>query len=115
MKAEPQRLAFEFKVSPEYKVFAVNGVLGGLNAFGDLIVSFYCERTAIPRKQVFELTKAGLGELPIEEEKTEAIIRDVMLGVSMNPKVAKSVGKWLIQRADQFDSIMLEAAGDEDA
>ena len=42
-------------------------------------------------------------------EKKDVVVRHVMFGVSMNPSVARSVGEWLIQKAEAYEKYSEEA------
>jgi hypothetical protein len=100
----PEKITFEYKISPNFAVYAVCGAFGGLNSHGEVIMTLYNERAAIPESQTYGIRDDGsIDNQPISVEKREAIIRHVMFGISMNPSVARSVGKWLIEKADAYD------------
>ena len=107
---QEQTLSFEYKISSNYTTYRVTGLHGGINALGDIVANFVHERAAIPKMQTFKIEDNGtLGNSPISEEKKACIIRDVMFAVSMNPNVARELGKWFIARADEFDNLMKQA------
>ncbi len=97
-------ITFEYKISPNFVVYAVCGAFGGLNSHGEIIMTLYNEKTAIPERQTYRINDDGsIDKQPISVEKKEVVIRHVMFGVSMNPSVARSVGEWLIQKAEAYD------------
>jgi hypothetical protein len=101
---KPETITFEYKISPNFAVYAVCGAFGGLNSYGEVIMTLYNERAAIPESQTYSIEDDGsIDKQPIGVEKNEAIIRHVMFGISMNPSVARSVGNWLIEKADAYD------------
>ena len=104
-KPEKGDISFEYRISANYSVYAVSGVVGGLSPGGEIIASFFNERSPIPKKVKHKIDEDGkLGEV-IEKEIVDSIIRNVMFGLSMNPRVAKAVGKWLIQKAEEYEAI----------
>ncbi len=97
MQKKPKHIAFEYRISDNYVVYASTGATGGLNAQGQIVISFFNERGAIPRKQTYEISDQGnLIVPPIAEEKTESVIRNVFMGVSLPASAAKMIGEWLI-------------------
>ncbi|NQU63239.1 MAG: hypothetical protein HQ517_02995 [SAR324 cluster bacterium] len=106
MSEKKQTVEFEYKISPNYSVYAIAGAHGGLNAKGNIIVNFFSERTAMPKKQTYEVnTENGLDL--VSEEKKAAIIRDVPVGISINAADARAIASWLNAKADEFDRITL--------
>ncbi len=100
----PDTTTFEYKISPNFAVYAVCGAFGGLNSHGEVVMTLYNEKPAIPERQSYRINDDGsIDKQPISVEKKDVIIRHVMFGVSMNPRVARSVGEWLIQKADVYD------------
>jgi hypothetical protein len=103
-KKTPETITFEYKISPNFAVYAASGAFGGLNSHGEIIMTLYSEKAAIPERQSYKIDDDGaIDKQPIRVEKKEVIIRHVMFGVSMNPSVARSVGEWLIQKAEAYD------------
>ena len=39
----------------------------------------------------------------ISRETSNAIIRQVMFGISINPRIARYIGKWFNARADEYE------------
>jgi hypothetical protein len=105
-----ETITFEYKVSPNFAVYAVCGAFGGLNSHGEVIMTLYNEKVAIPERQTYNVRDDGsIDKYPISVEKKETIIRHVMFGISMNPSVARSVGHWLIEKADAYDRYVEKA------
>lgn len=103
---QPKQITFHYKISPEYKVYALHGVYGGVNAFGEIIMSCYTERGPIPRMEVFQINEKGaLEEPPTEREIKDGAIRDVIAGFSLTPQSARSLAVWLNQKADDLDKM----------
>ena len=107
MATKKKSLNFEYKILPTYNVYAVSGAYGGLNAKGEIVVNLFHERTAIPRLQTFELHEDGsVSNKPTSEEKKDAIIRDVIFAMSINPQTARALAEWLNDKADQYEKVI---------
>lgn len=107
--AERQKgtITFDYKLSPDFAVYAVSGAFGGLNTHGEIVMTLYNERAAIPIRQTYNVGKDGsIDKRPVNVEKEKSLIRHVMFGVSMNPEVARSVGQWLIEKADAYENYL---------
>lgn len=98
------QITFRYKISPNYAVYSIAGVHGGLNSQGDVIANLFTERAPIPRRQTYEVgTDGKLIKPPIDIETDTAIIRDVIFAAAMEPETARAVGQWLIDRADEHN------------
>jgi len=49
----------------------------------------------------------------LHEEKKGSVIRDVFVGISLPPGVAKATGQWLINLADQFEKLLSSSSQKE--
>ena len=103
----PKDVTFQYKISDNYVIYSIDGVHGGLNAQGDVIVSFFSERQPVPRREKYKIKRDGaLEATPIEVERTSDIIRNVNFGIALKPNAARSIGKWLVEKADEFERIL---------
>ncbi len=101
---EINEVTFEYKISKNYSVYSVNGVHGGYNGFGQLVVNFFNERSSIPRKEIYKIDDDDQLVYPPESsERKKCIIRDIPIGISLTPALARSIGQWLISKADEFN------------
>lgn len=100
----PKDLSFEYKILPTYNIYIANGVHGGVSADGRIMMNFYSERRAIPKKETFPLNPDGsLGSGPTTIDSKDSVIRNVFCGISIDPIAARSIAAWLVQKADEFD------------
>lgn len=108
-KTKKQTVSFSYKISPNFTMYPVDGAHGGLTPKGEIIMNVFHERHAIPKKTVYEINPNGsLGEI-VEKEEKKSIIRDVPFGLSMSPKTARGLAKWLTEKADEFDKIVSQS------
>ena len=106
-KKSGKTVTFEYKVSPKYSVYAVNGVHGGLTPKGEILMNVFFERHSIPEEITHELNPNGVLGRQVGRKHREAIVRDVAFGLSMTAETARSVAKWLNDRADDFDRLIV--------
>jgi len=89
----PSRVKFDYIKSNFFRTARADGAWAGTNGYLDLILSFYSERTPIPRQTVHALLdQHTLGdEIQSERISRDAVVREVEIAVSMNLEVAKSL------------------------
>ena len=105
-QSDKPKVTFKYKISPNFAMYAITGVHGGLNAQSNIIMNLFSERFAIPKEETYELLQDGsLGKNPVKTEKIDSVIRDVLFGLSMNPPTARAIAKWLSGQADEFDKL----------
>jgi hypothetical protein len=99
-----KKVCFEYRTSPGYAVYGVSGAHGGLNAFGEMVISFYCERGPIPEREVRTIQADGSLSVNLEPAlDNPQVVRDVMFGISMTPGVARSLAQWLMAKTEEYE------------
>ncbi len=94
------KYVFDKDYDPEY----VNGIYGGQNMSGELIINFYMERFPIPyeEKQVFyeDDTIESIPEITKPEDfKVRRVVKQ---GVILNKDTAISIFQWLKERLEEM-------------
>ena len=81
----------------------VNGALGGLSSDGLLVVKLYFDRKALPVTAQIEHIEHNLfgNEQAGEFEADADIIREVASKLTLTPKAAVAVGKWLVKKGEE--------------
>jgi len=82
-----------------YKLVPVTGAWGGVSPQKEIIVDFYIDNLRHPDS--IEITAAG-GKI-VKEDRTPAespIDRVLQFGVVLRPDIARSIGKFLIEKAN---------------
>ena len=106
------KLRFDYKILSSYTAYPLNGVYGGLNAFGQIVMNCYHERNSIPKFQTYPIKGDGsLANQPIESDPETAIIRNVMFSLYLDPGTARSIAKWLNEKADDCDRLIKKEVG----
>lgn len=104
--ATPDQLKFTFQKSSSYRVLKVDGVWGGLTPKSEVQMAIYSERLPIPDTQVIEIDDEGRVRTLKQTGTTKGLIREVEATLCLPPQVARSVGQWLIDRANEFDRLV---------
>jgi len=80
----------------------INGAYGGLTPRGEIICNFFFEYRELPDSEeaTFEGDKLNVLIAPITEPE---IIREIKCSIIMNPAQARSIAKWLVEKADDYD------------
>jgi len=101
-----------FRRAAEFKMIPVSGVWGGLTPQGNVYCDFFFEKAEIPENVVVQV---GEGGTPAKEvgrnPQNQMFVREVVVGLSMQPEIARSIGQWLIEKADEFQKRTLGEKG----
>ncbi len=84
----------------------VNGAFGALTHDGLLVVNLYFDRKSIPVELEIEHIEHNIfgNERPIKNEYDVDVIREVITKICMTPKVAKNLGRWLMQKGEEAET-----------
>lgn len=91
---------FDDRYDPEY----VNGVFGGVNVGGELIMQFYLERMSIPYEETVGVTEEGVltGDVIASEPEQKKFLRTVKSGIVVNKEFAILLRDWLDARIEEM-------------
>jgi hypothetical protein len=100
-------LEIKYKIGNDYKMVPVSGVFGGLDAQGNLTCEFYVEKVNIPEttKIVLDRETHLVKEEQNLRKSTEGLIREVQVGMTLNPGLARAIGEWLLTKVEEFETI----------
>ncbi len=87
------------------KPVVITGAVGGVHPSGDaVVVHFYHDYPTIPESMDHEVLEGGVVNLKNFKEKKGSSITRVIETTSVIPtKIARTIGKWLIEQADATD------------
>ena len=98
------KIKFEFRDSSLFRIVHADGVFGGPTPSGDLYLSFYNERSAMP-KSVTHMLEGNTAGAEIMEERvvsSEGIERTNEVAVLMSFATAVSFREWLSRRINDM-------------
>jgi hypothetical protein len=95
-------IRFNAENEADQPFISTNGVWGGITPHGVINVGFYQEYKQAPDKIV--VTLADDGETKSEERAgAESVVRRFVFRTQMNAKFARSVAKFLTEKADELE------------
>lgn len=95
---KPQQVTVFYEKDKDYRLLVATGAFGGPAPTGDIIIDFFVERQVHPEKIILELDPSGPKEIKREGVR---IVREIQVGILLRPDRAHSIGKWLIEKANQ--------------
>ena len=114
MKPTPE-IKFDYLKSNLFRTVHSDGVIGGITPPGNVHMSFFCERLAIPRRIIFkaDINKRSsimkLGQ-EIGRETRDSIVREMEVDVIMDLAAARNLHNWLEDRIKELESRHRRAA-----
>ena len=87
-------------------VFFVHGGYGGPGPRGDVIVNLYVDSWKLPDEARLVATEGGVEE---QAEPLHVLVRKVVAQLVLPPVVARSLGEWLVRRAEDAERLAEEA------
>jgi hypothetical protein len=105
-KTTPRKIKFDYIKANLFRTARADGAWAGTNGFSDLILSFYSERTPIPKQTVHPFTDEHiLGDEILEERITrDAVVREVEIAVSMSLDVARALATLLNKQIEAIQA-----------
>lgn len=94
---------FYYLKSPYFRVIRVNGVWGGVTPQNEIQVVIYNERFPIPDLVTHKISDEGqlLGETG--RKIKDGLVREVEAVLSIDPKIAKALGIWFLEKAEESE------------
>ncbi len=94
-------LKIAFKKALGYRIIPVTGAWGGVNPQGEIIFDLFVERLEVESVRV----RVEPGRPPVETAREgEILVRESQIGVVVRADIARSLGEWLIQKAQEAAS-----------
>lgn len=100
-------ITFNYIYNYNYNPVYANGVEGGFNPRGELVMHFYQERRALPKELTHEITpEGGIGALVESDPKNlnSNMVRFIESGVCMNFQTAAMIHSWLGDQLNQMQA-----------
>jgi len=80
--------------------------MGGLSPTGDLFLSLYNQRAALPDVTVLSIEDGHLSNEIMEERRGGVgIVRELEVGISMNESTARALIQWLQDQVDLMEKL----------
>ncbi len=99
----PAEVVFDYIKNPNFRVTHVDGCIGSVTPTGNIHMSVFAERPALPRQIRFAVNEDGsLGnEVPNSRDTRDGIVREMDFDMVMSPETAQSIAKWLLEKVEE--------------
>ncbi len=108
-----QELRFTYVKSNFFRVIHADGAWGGISPRGDIHVSFYNERGALPDSSIITLAADGKPTKPEVAQSSGTIIREIECDVVLDLAAAIGLRKWLDNHINELNRVIKEAEGQQ--
>ena len=109
---QEREVTFTFMKSNFFRVIHADGAWGGVSPRGDIHITFYNERGAIPDKSIVTLSDSG--EVKRERnERSSAIVREVEADVIVDLPTAMQLHAWLTDKIELLQDLILKSQSSE--
>ena len=94
---DDQRVKFKYLFDKDYDPEYINGIYGGINPCGELVLHFFLERIPLPYEESVNLNEdeETFGETSVTMLEEFKFIRSIKSGVVMNKDTAETLLEWL--------------------
>lgn len=101
----PNKIAFNYIKTPNYRTYHVDGVYGGTTPSGKVFAELFVERRATPQVVSNEINKDGTLGKEITKEGKEGIVRQIEASLLMDIDTARSFAGWLIEKVQLVEKM----------
>ena len=102
-EASDNEVAFDYIKAPGFRITWLDGAIGSVTPTGNIQVTFYAERPAIPQRQVFKSDDKGeLNEVISKRISRESVVREMSMDAMMTAETAESLAEFLLGVVQQL-------------
>lgn len=102
-----RQIKISFEQAEQFRTIHVDGAWGGVTPQGGIAVNFYHEHHAVPSSLTITMKE---GQTPTERRSgPAAIVRVLEAEARMTPDVARTLGEWLLGKADEAERLLSAA------
>ncbi len=95
-----RKLSVRYERASEFRLLPVTGIVGGVTPNGEVVGNFFLEQPQYPSQIEVTLDQAG-NKMNEEGAPDFDFKREIVVGVILNPRAARSIGNWFIAWADR--------------
>ncbi|HEX4334405.1 MAG TPA: hypothetical protein VH062_00750 [Polyangiaceae bacterium] len=100
----PATVEFHYGKSGQFRTVHADGIFGGATPTGNIHMTVYSERFAIPKKVVLENEGNKIGK-ELSREGLDGVWRELEVGIVMSPELAVSLRDWLTEHLKKFEEV----------
>jgi hypothetical protein len=99
-------IKFKYMKSNFFRVIHADGAWGGVSPRGDIHMSFYNERGALPDSSTLTVSADSSEQSPEVAQSSGAIIREIECDVVLDLGTALSLSKWLDEKIKDLQTLI---------
>lgn len=103
----PDHINFRYVKDDDYRIVPASGAHGGMTPDGQVIAHFFVELLQLPETVTREVSSDGKLGKTTDETRADGegvwFERRLTVGVVMSAEKARSIGEWLIGKADEVE------------
>ncbi len=100
------RVRVRSKKGEGHRIIAASGVWGGVTPHGMIYFDLFIEKPEAPPETVINIDeRTGERTETVETVQEPSVERLLVMGVMVRPEIARSIGRWLIEKADEAELI----------
>lgn len=99
-----KKVLIKYTRASDFKYIPVTGVVGGATPNGEILGSFFIEHSQHPEQIELTLDEKGRSVKEDEFRSEHQVTREIMIGIMLNPKSARSIGNWLVNWAEKVQT-----------
>lgn len=94
-----------YKRDDNYRLIPVTGIYGGITPQGLISADLFVDKPSTPEHITVSIDERGNAtESAISRQD---VTRELLVGLLVNPQIARVMGSWLISKADEYDKLIL--------
>lgn len=106
-KSEPAEIVFNYIKSSQFRVIHCDGAIGGPTPNGNIHVTLYSERPAIPQVTVQTISNGILGEVTRSLGRS-GVVRELEVDAILDVQRATALRDWLTLRIDELTKLLAQ-------
>src|ERR1035437_9032566 len=100
------RIRVKSRKDREHRIIPASGVWGGVTPHGMVYFDVVLEKPEAPELTTINVNEAtGERVETVEEPSEPAVERILMTGILTRPEIARAIGHWLIDKADEAEAL----------
>jgi hypothetical protein len=101
-------LLINYLKSHYFRVIHADGIWGGVSPRGNIHMSFYNERAALPDISRVTLSDQGQQVAPERYKSSSKIVREIEADVIIDLTTAKALSEWLLDKIQTLEGLIKE-------
>ncbi len=97
-------IEFHYQKPDHCPTYPIDGIFGGVTPRLEIYLHAFIERQPLPKVIHSEISGVLVGK-EVRREVKAGIIRDVQFGAKLNIETAKTIGQWLLRKAEEAENL----------